>query len=356
MAERIRIMLSSRTNDYTSESGETIPLREIRARIESELEATKLFADRPFEVFAHEHDPVSNVEPVWESCLTEARESHILLALVNGHSGGGRENGSGICHAELASALATQGGKVRVVRIPKDKDADTDGEFYDLFSRANYNEASEADEIVAKAKEAVLSAILEMVDLGARSSRGGRYSAGEALDWSRLDYGQRCEGLRNTLMTNLLERGGIQVDSGLASHNGILFACHALPDRMAVPQARAILGRPFLRDIELASHLQDLAGPVHVAACYRNATEIQAKSVVGLDDLFVATPGFGVYVVDRIHKNQLVFLANCRDRYETDEAFRTFWSWLGSTNEGFRLKERARSRARIVALLQELRD
>ncbi|MGE0490433.1 MAG: hypothetical protein AB7S38_14590 [Vulcanimicrobiota bacterium] len=361
MPDIVRVMISSRCDAYTTEQGEKIDMPKIRSRIQSELEDSEVFGFQLFRVFRHESEPLGNHQSAWETCLREARKAHILLVLYNGHAGGGREHGLGICYAEVAEVVESQGTKVRVVQIPFDRTISKklDGAFQAYMkNRVNYNGASTVEAIVEKAKEQVLKAVIELTALGA-SAGNGKHATGQALEWCQLDYNARHSRLLASLRRNLENQGCTKLSlqgRELLRHDTLLFECHAIPDRMTIAQARSMLGRPFLRDTELAPQLSEHHGPVHLVACFRNITEQQAKSVVGLDDLIVVTPGFGLYVVDRVHKIQMVFLANCRDTYCTDRAFRSFWQWLWTNEEGELLKKRAKSRSKVVNLLAKLKE
>jgi len=47
--DRIRVMISSRCNDYIAATGETFPLSHLRARLRQEIVATRLFDEQIFE-------------------------------------------------------------------------------------------------------------------------------------------------------------------------------------------------------------------------------------------------------------------------------------------------------------------
>lgn len=133
-----------------------------------------------------------------------------------------------------------------------------------------------------------------------RETRKGRFDRGDALEWSRVDFGTRREFMVNSLVDGLRRRTG-SISNGtnetiIVPFEGkeILFKCHAIPAKMTISAAREMVGRPFLDDHKVMTHLSDdRIGPVHVIACHRNITEKQAMSTLGIDDALVVTPPFG---------------------------------------------------------------
>jgi hypothetical protein len=114
---------------------------------------------------------------------------------------------------------------------------------------------------------------------------------------------------------------------------------------MSVPAARELVGRPFLRDDELASHLDGVGGTVDLIACHRGGTETQAVNMLGFPDATIVTPSFGVYVAGDVQKVQLALLANCRDEQTTQYATQRFFDWLVQSGESTLLAKRAIGRA-----------
>lgn len=352
-------MISSRCDPYEA-ADHRVDLPQIRLAIQRSLEGARLLSQQLYDVFCHENRPVDNHDPVWQTCLNEARSTDILLVLFNHHSGGGREAGLGICWAEINEAVQHQRSKVRVIAIPRDEDSnDSDARFIAFMKRNfNYTSASTTEKIVLAATEHVFAATVMLAKDATKKSLSKTHSSGQALEWSRLDYHDRTIRLLDAAernIHNLPNAKPVQVSARrLVKQGGILYECHAVPDRLTVAQARGMLGRPFLQDHQLSKILgSKLAGPIHLVACYRSITETQAKSILGLDDLIVVQDRFGIYVVDRLHKIQLVFLTNCRDEYLIDSAFRSFWDWLNTESEGELLIHRARQRTDIVKLLSK---
>jgi hypothetical protein len=98
----------------------------------------------------------------------------------------------------------------------------------------------------------------------------------------------------------------------------------------------------------LALDDEAMAGPVHLIACHRGATESQSLKHLGFPDATVVSTRSWVYVADEVQKIQIVFLANCRDETTTNLALQGFFEWLAEVQEEMRLSARAAARSRIV--------
>ena len=92
----------------------------------------------------------------------------------------------------------------------------------------------------------------------------------------------------------------------------------------------------------LALDDEAMAGPVHLIACHRGATESQSLKHLGFPDATVVSTRSWVYVADEVQKIQIVFLANCRDETTTNLALQGFFEWLAQVQEAGRLSERPR--------------
>jgi hypothetical protein len=111
-----------------------------------------------------------------------------------------------------------------------------------------------------------------------------------------------------------------------------------------------MVGQPFLRDHEAFPVLsaQKAAGPVHLIACHKTATEAQAVRLLGFPDATVVAAPYGVYVADDVQKIQMILIANCRDETTTRHGVQRFFDWLEQTGEADRLAQRAQSRTNII--------
>lgn len=366
---RIRVMLSSRCTDTIKLDGRTVELTELRRRLKSEMEADLLFQSQVFDVWINELAPAaSGTDDSWEHCLRQIDEADIVLCLYNGNSGWAKEAGEiGICHAELHQALSTAAAKVRLISLPMgNRRAGHDGvrddgfrEYVDKQTRFR-RAAKDGNEAIALCKEALRDAIAEMVHLGGREARRGKFHTGDALDWSRLDFEHRRQLMKETLSDALLSRHGskqhgdhlaVQLDG-----RAVLAVCHAVPASLTVPGSLDPARQPFLKDHTLAPLLtEDVVGPVHIIVCHQSATETQAIRQLGFADAVVVSPPFGIYLADNIQKVQLIFIKGCRDSTSTRHGVQRCFEWLTQTGEDRMLADRAESRARITqAIAREL--
>ena len=77
--------------------------------------------------------------------------------------------------------------------------------------------------------------------------------------------------MRRAAVVALVDRRGareLRPDSGLVAvtlgASGVLLRVDAVPGSMSTASARERVGQPFLRDHELAAHLAEHSGPVHL--------------------------------------------------------------------------------------------
>jgi hypothetical protein len=198
----------------------------------------------------------------------------------------------------------------------------------------------------------VLAAVTDLVGLGVREARRGRYYSGEALAWSRLDFADRQVRIRDTILDSLQADGATLLASDTIAleltQKNVLFCVHAIPGALSVSAARERVGRPFLRDHEREPLLADAVGPVHLIGCHQGATETQARQLLGFPDATFVQGPFGVYVADPVQNLQFIFLQNCRDDSTTRHAAQRFLEWLTQSGQAEILVERAVSRRRIV--------
>jgi hypothetical protein len=210
-----------------------------------------------------------------------------------------------------------------------------------------------------RCREALREAITEMVKLGGREARKGRFYSGDALDWCRLDFTARKRAMEASLRGALADWPGARREGAdifvRIDGREVLVRPHAIPAPMSVASAREMVGQPFLHDHECASLLTGKrAGPVHVIACHRSATESQVLKQLGFADATVVSAPFGIYVADDIQKIQIVFLANCRDESAAQHAMQRLYAWLAQSGEDARLSSRAAARTRIIRVIADV--
>lgn len=363
---KIRVMLSSRCKDRFSSEEPTL-LTDIRRALKKSIEEAQLFGFKPFEVWINEDASASDhMADSWDFCLKQARECDVMIVLYNGHAGWAKSGEDvGVCHAEYAEAVKAAPAKVRLIEMPptkptKDKAQIARNERFRVYQQQaaafRGGEVTTTGGLTTAVHAALFDAVLSQTRRGAESSKGGRFDLGPALEWSRLDYAGRRAAMQAELRMALEGRVNLKV-TGDASTAGplvqigghsILVRTHAIPAAFSVPAAREPVGRPHLQDHELSDALKAAGGPLHVIACHRSVTETQATSMLGFPDAIIVSSPFGVYVADDVQKVQFVFLANCRDAYQTRHAVQRFLDWTEQAGESVALAERAMARARIV--------
>jgi len=347
-------MLSSRCNDPFAGK----PLREVRIALQKAIEAARIFGQAVFEVWINERaGPAPATANWWEWCLTQARESDLLIVLYNGCAGGSlmQQSGVGICHAEFAAGMEVGPDKVRVVRLeplPAAKSA-PDLAFRDDLNRFRVFSAGATteDQLRDAVFQSVLDGLRQLAQLGTREVRRGQAWVGPALAWSRLDLATRRNAMRDVVAGALASRNYTPGDTTVFTTidgQEVLAVCDAIPASVSVAQAREMVGQPFLRDHLLAARLQGVGGPVHFIACQKGITETQAIRQLGYPDVTLVSPPFGVYVADEVQKIQLMFLKDCRDATSTRARVDEAREWLDRAQEAPELRRRAYERAHIV--------
>ncbi|EGB96573.1 hypothetical protein G1E_22895 [Pseudomonas sp. TJI-51] len=366
-SKKIRVMLSSRCDDRFPASSEQT-LSSIRAQLKHEIEGTLLFGKQVFDVWINEDAPPSDgLQDSWDACLQAVRDCDVLLVLSNGNAGWASGDGDiGICHAEYMEGLATARGKVRFIAMPNiATDSGLDAQatrnlrfqaFIEQQSPFRGGMVSTVEQLRSRVQEALLDALVVLTQRGVAAAASSRFDMGQALDWTRMDFRQRKRAMEAVLLQAL--NGGNTPASEtyaivpIAGLNVVVFA-HAIPAAFTVAAARELVGKPFLHDHEHADLLNGAEGPLHLIACHRGATELQATALLGFADATVVSGSFGIFVADDIQKVQFAFLANCRDASQTRHALQRFREWLEQTGEAQALAKRAASRAKIVKIIAD---
>lgn len=346
-SRELNVMISSRCQNYDCEEG-TFPLEEVRARVATALEELKPFGVQIYTIWYNERHSGGAQTDGYNQCLEQATGEDIVLCLWNGHAGTDR-----ICESEYQAAVESAPKKVRLVQLPKALGIPVGQEFspdiQPLFQVGN-----DPDEAVAAACRCVLQATLDLALDGVRSARKSRFESGQSLSWNRLNYVQRHEQMVNTMVRHL--RGNGVAFPYEWRGTKVLIVCHAVPDRFTVAEAKSFTGRPQFKDNLLLPQMgDDIVGPVHYIACHRTITEVQAKTMAGMDDVLVVASSFGIYLADRVHKAQFLFLANCRDAASTRARLEEAHRWVRS-QELDGLCRRARARKAILRTIQEHLD
>ena len=292
----------------------------------------------------------------------------MVIALYNGDAGWAKAGGEiGICHAELHEVSKTAPAKVRILQMTplaprrRGPDSKRDDLFHDYVEK-NYpftgNPCGNGEQVIDLCRRMLREAVGEMIKLGVREARKGKFFSGDALDWSHLDFRARRLAMVRVLFQTLEQRARAAVGKQGSAvsvpipERDVSVLCRAISGPYAFAEAREGVNQLFLRDYEHAPELrEDLLGPMHMIACHRSATEGQAVRQLGFPDATVVSTPFGVYVADKIQKIQLAFLSNCRDPTTTMFQVQRFFDWIEEVGEEPLVVERAASRARIVTAI-----
>jgi hypothetical protein len=367
-------MISSRSKQSIPYGGrENSTLADVRLTIAEQLQAETLLDEALFDVWINEPaGAAAGSDNLWEECLAQVRRADLVVVFYNGDAGWADASGKiGICHAEMQEVLNTAPAKLRVLQLspmaPKRKGAD--GRRDELFRQFAERQrlftgqpCSTGEELIALTRRTVREAVSDMVRLGVREARKGRFYTGEALDWNRLDMRTRQHTIQSTIERALLDRGARPTRSGRAlvaeiSGVEVVVVCSAIAASFSVAEGREGANQLFLRDYEHEESLgEGQVGPVHIIGCHRSVTESQAIRQLGFPDATVVTTPFGVYVADEIHKVQLIFLANCRDPTTSMFQMQRLFDWLDQAGEGPLLATRAAARTRIVRAIARERS
>lgn len=366
-ATTVRVMISSRSKQRFPYKGSSdAELSDIRKDLAAIIEKESLFGESLFEAWINEVAPAAEASAdIWDKCIDEVKKAELVVALYNGDAGWAKAGGEiGICHAELSEAFSKSPAKLRILQLtplaPRRKGAD--GKRDDLFR--NYVEkqhrftgapCENGEQIIELCRRTLRAAVGDMVKLGVREAHKGQFSTGDALDWSRLDFRTRRREMVQVLLRVLEQKGGTALRTGSSAiavpilRSEVMLICSAISGPYGVVEAREGVNQLFLHDYEHASELREgLVGPVHLVACHRSATEMQAVRQLGFPDATVVSTPFGVYVADMVQKIQLAFLSNCRDATTTAYQVQRLFDWIEEVGEGPLLVARAASRARIV--------
>jgi hypothetical protein len=367
---RIKVMISSRCTDFFPLGAKTgATLSEIRKTIKKEIESQKLFGQSLFDVWINEDtssQPGSNNS--LDVCLAEVKDCDILLVLYNGNAGWltkkEEAGGVGICHAELLQGNAQTPGKLFLIDISERKSPNypkrkADKRFQEFVETQNWFRGADTKtekDLQDRCLDGLHKMVTHLTRLGVREATKGKYDRGQALDWSRLDFGARRAEMTKTVCDSLKARNkAVTVGANTIieiSGEQVLIVVDAIPAAMTVTAAKEMVGQPFLRDHLLAKDLgRKTSGPIHLIACHKSATEAQATRLLGFPDATLVTGPFGVFIADSIQKIQIALITNCRDESNTRYGIQRFFQWLEETQEADFVAKRAASRAKIVSAI-----
>jgi hypothetical protein len=272
------------------------------------------------EVLINENNFNSTLDlDAFDNCMRVMRSCNIIIVLYNGEAGwavGNNSSANGICHEEFLVAvnefsqmsfmldlshyfqLANAGAEASRNLLFQNDVADT-------FPHRETIVAADSEILKSKILDQVKRYILEALARSFATQKAivsGASVFGDTLDWSKLTYAERREQLENGLTANF---------GGIPGFEHVYKQFHGIPDNMAVAEARALIGRPFLTEHTYIRGTDLKSGVIHFVAVYGNITETQAKNLVGYPDVTAIRAPFGLYLWEKNTHIQMFFLKTC---------------------------------------------
>ena len=372
--EPLQLMISSRCKDTIQFGDKQQSMAVLRCDLKARLREIKLGGKQVFNVWIHEDESnASALTNTWDECMEKSRNADVFIVLYNGRSGwlgtdSPVRDGVGICHAELMEAYNKAPVKVRSIQftplvVAKPRSPDDKFQKYVSAQKIPGAQVTCGEDALKRADELAAAIVLSLAREGVGVNSTGSYYAGEALEWSRMNFHTRRQKMTTAVVTLLRERDGGTVKQPKGNvaavalgDSTIGFVCDSIPASMSTAAARELVGQPFLKDHEHTEKWDAaIHGPVHVIACQKSVSESQAVRQLGFPDAVVVSAPFGVYVADDVQKIQMAFIANCRDESTTRQNVQAFVTWLNDYGEARYLVQRANKRRQISDLIRSLK-
>jgi hypothetical protein len=355
-SSKIRVFLSSRSTSRLTIGKDTLLLSQLRKAVKKHLDALEFCGEKLLLTITNQSgygsDGAAN-RAAYDNCLREVSDSHIVVVLFTGEAGWSFGSELGICHAEYLEATSKLHDFTVVFNLTRFFTGDlteADRAFGDEAARfeMQFPEAANGEELTNRIIEQIKSfVVLRLVQAmnESKQQRLARPAYRPSADWSQHTYRQRNEAMLNGLERLVVMR---------PEFKRVYMNFHAVPDSLSVADARAYLGRPFLREIDDFTALAKLkAGPIHFIAVYGRVTATQVKNLVGFPDVAVNAGPFGYYLWEKTSHIQMVFLAECISDAAIDFAVTRFVEWLTTTGELPPLLLRAGKRFKILQVMHD---
>ena len=360
-ANNIRVFLSSRVNSEFNQTITDYSLMDLRKKIKSTLEEELILGEKLIEVIINEDSFEGDYTKDWyQNCLTEIEKSHIIIILYSGEAGWSEEgtNDNGICHEEFILAYSKFSRLYFVFDLSHYFDlnpSDQEREKNKRFANDLHDNGALQESIIAKTKESLESTILGQIHkkilttlsrsietLKLLSLSSNTYDS--TLAWSKHSYSQRVKNMEKILSESCEQEEFFK---------GIMKQYHAIPDNMSVGDARNLINRPFLEEYDLIDNKHS-KGMIHFITVYGNATQIQAKNLVGYPDLTVIKGPFGFYLWDKIRHIQIFFLSKCINPETIRSRIMEVRNWIKASKELNNIHDRAEGRYKINQTIKEM--
>ena len=219
----VRVMISSRSKQRFPYKGNVnAQLSDIRKDLAGFIEKEELFGQPLFEAWINELAPAAEgTEDIWDKCLDEVNRAELVISLYNGDAGWAKAGGEiGICHAELHEGYSKAQAKVRILQLtplaprrkgPDGKRDDLFRDYVEKLHRFTGDPCENGEQVIELCRRTLREAVGDMVKLGVREARRGKFYSGDALDWSHLDFRDRRRAMVQVLLRALERRGGSAV-------------------------------------------------------------------------------------------------------------------------------------------------
>lgn len=361
--DKIKVFLSSRVKSVSKSDqlDRTFSLKELRKHLKEKIEASELFEERIWDIIINETDFDSPIGQVaFDNCMKKMRESNVIIILYNGEAGWGiDDNSNGICHEEFLIAEREFSGMGFVLDLRKYFNLNSTGDqeeknrSFEIDIEASFNHMESPDDSIETVNELfdfILSQVKRylLASISASFKTQKRISSassvfGTTLDWSKLSYPEREEGLKTEL---------VKTFTSLPEFEPVLKAYHGIPDHMSIADARNRIGRPFVYEHKSIINKKEISGIVHFIAVYGNVSEIQAKNLVGYPDITVIKGPFGFYLWEKNVHIQIFFLRNCINPQTVRTRLSEVINWLNSSREKTKILKRAEARYSILRAIK----
>jgi hypothetical protein len=379
MDEKLTVMISSRCNDKViCKDNEELLLTDLRKFLKKELEKEQMLGFEYLDVLINETMKLNVADDALEVSLKAIIDADIILVLYNGNAGWVEKGsgGEGVCQAEFAEAFSNNPAKTSVIDFlrtenkkalkfshesgyidyDKMKDIDLHKEFQRYYDGLhpisqkppepeNLTAQEYKEEILKIAGDLLFNAFIQVYKTLNVSKV--KFVAGEALNWSKMNYTQRANAIEAVIKKSINEN---------SKFKNLIYDLSIVPDAMSVAEARTMGGRPFLDNYLLVDD-PGQAGKekavINFMGVYKNATENQMRAVIGHPDITIIKGDFGFYVWDMINQIQLITLINCRDSSATRKQLTHYYNWVDESGEWKNMLTRARKRYNILKAIKD---
>ena len=364
---KLKLFISSRVNSRSNADllDKSFSLRELRTFLKENLEEAALFQEKIWDVVINETDFDSPIaRDAFDNCIGKMRECNVIIILYTGEAGWGTvDESNGICHEEFIVAVQefskmTFMLDLRNYFINPERDArliDKNTNF-DIDVTRNFGHMESPPESIRTTSELfqfVLNQskkyLLKAIELSFSTQKrivSASSVFGETLDWSKLNYPEREDELKDMLS---------KVFPSIPDFEKVIKAFHAIPDHMSIADARNRIGRPFVYEHKLLEDRHEISGVIHFIGVYGNVTETQAKTLVGYPDITVIKGTFGFYLWEKNVHIQIFFLRNCINPQTVRTRLSEVINWLNSSREKSKILKRSEARYSILRTISNTR-